>query len=230
MDDRGIILKQKAEIEKLQDKLYTIMITGEIPKLNYFDKKKKRFKKFLDRNEDLKKIVDERSNNKINNYEAKINKLSKIIEANNLNDEYKPLHITDHSYVRIATYMDNIEELLYEIVACKDKYYVLPNGYKVKPSSLRYQTFDKNLTCAGCGIKGRFLALEKCLSDFGGDEGEKEGQGYHLNLYALDEMGREVLMTKDHIIPKSKGGPDHINNMQTMCTYCNAKKKDNMPQ
>lgn len=230
MNDREIILKQKTTIEQLQDKLYTIMVTGEIPKLSYFEKKSKRFKKFLKRNENIKSLIDERSRSKLDNYEHKIRKLTRIVEANNLGDECKSLHITENSYVRIAMFMDNIDDLLHEIVTCTDKYYVLPNGYKVKPNSLRYQTFDRNLTCVECGLKGRFLALEKCLSDIGGDEGDKEGQGYHLNFYALDENGKEILMTKDHIIPKSKGGPDHINNMQTMCTHCNAKKKDNMPQ
>lgn len=41
---------------------------------------------------------------------------------------------------------------------------------------------------------------------------------------AIDENGKEVLMTKDHIIPKSKGGADDISNYQTMCERCNEAK------
>ena len=37
-------------------------------------------------------------------------------------------------------------------------------------------------------------------------------------------------MTKDHIIPRSKGGPDCIENFQTMCEECNNKKRDIMPE
>ena len=33
-------------------------------------------------------------------------------------------------------------------------------------------------------------------------------------------------MTKDHIIPKSKGGKNELSNYQTMCTYCNNEKAD----
>ena len=28
-------------------------------------------------------------------------------------------------------------------------------------------------------------------------------------------------MTKDHIVPKSKGGADHLDNLETMCDQCN---------
>jgi 5-methylcytosine-specific restriction endonuclease McrA len=37
-------------------------------------------------------------------------------------------------------------------------------------------------------------------------------------------------MTKDHIFPKSKGGKDVIENMQTMCTICNKNKGSDVPE
>lgn len=45
----------------------------------------------------------------------------------------------------------------------------------------------------------------------------------HFNLYA-EKDGESRLMTKDHIIPKSKGGKNHLDNLQTMCDHCNSKK------
>ena len=45
----------------------------------------------------------------------------------------------------------------------------------------------------------------------------------HFNLYGLEDE-EEVMFTKDHIIPKSKGGRTHISNMQTMCSNCNNAK------
>ena len=51
-----------------------------------------------------------------------------------------------------------------------------------------------------------------------------DSKHFHMNRYALDSDNNEVLMTKDHIIPASKGGKNHISNFQTMCTDCNFKK------
>jgi 5-methylcytosine-specific restriction endonuclease McrA len=49
---------------------------------------------------------------------------------------------------------------------------------------------------------------------------------FHLNLYGIDSNGREVMLTKDHIIPRSKGGKNKLSNYQPMCIHCNKKKAD----
>jgi hypothetical protein len=51
-----------------------------------------------------------------------------------------------------------------------------------------------------------------------------------MNLYAIDKNGNEILMTKDHIVPKSKGGANALYNYQPMCSHCNAEKADVMPK
>ena len=95
---------------------------------------------------------------------------------------------------------------------------VVINGDKIKGNSQRFQTFfTKGLKCACCGIEGKYFGKEK---DF-------NAARYHLNLYALDESGNEVLMTKDHIVPSSKGGASELYNYQTMCVKCNIAKGSN---
>ena len=93
------------------------------------------------------------------------------------------------------------------------------NGKKVKMFSHRYITFkEKGIKCEKCGIDGKFFLLER-------DE-KMDSDKYHFNLYAIDKNGNNILMTKDHIIPKSKGGKSDISNYQTMCTKCNLDKAD----
>ena len=56
-------------------------------------------------------------------------------------------------------------------------------------------------------------------------EVDKKKWGLHLDLYGfIDE--EEVLMTIDHIVPKSKGGINENINYQTMCKICNEMKAD----
>ena len=95
------------------------------------------------------------------------------------------------------------------------------DGDMVKVNSLRLRTFkEKGCKCVQCGLKAtHFLKVR-------GHPGER----WHFNLYADVQNGEEephrVLFTKDHIIPKSKGGPNSIDNMQTMCVHCNSRKGD----
>lgn len=86
---------------------------------------------------------------------------------------------------------------------------------EIRINSQRYQLFKaKGTTCVTCGLKGTYFALEKA--------GKTER--YHLNLYGIDKNGKEIMITKDHIIPKSKGGLDKLENYQVMCECCNSRK------
>lgn len=95
----------------------------------------------------------------------------------------------------------------------------IADGVTVKMGSQRYSLFFNHGTdCVKCGLKGAYFWLEQDKS--------QSGTAWHFNLYGVLDDGTEVLMTKDHIIPKSKGGKNHINNYQTMCERCNSKKSN----
>ena len=91
------------------------------------------------------------------------------------------------------------------------------DGYLVKQQSLRYATFyQKGTTCVCCGKQGTHFKLDV---ERGVDPESTKRR--HFNLYAEDG----TLMTKDHIRPKSLGGEDCVENLQTMCKTCNELKR-----
>jgi len=90
------------------------------------------------------------------------------------------------------------------------------DGDRINFSSLRLQTFaTKGVACVRCGIEGEFFIKEKH---------HQSDKFFTLSLYALDGDNNWILMTKDHIIPKSKGGKDHLDNLNPMCYICNQDK------
>ena len=90
------------------------------------------------------------------------------------------------------------------------------NKYIVNFSSERLHCFKKSRKCYVCSDEGTKLSLEtdsKNLKNL-------EKASYHFNLYT----DKNVLMTKDHILPKIKGGSDDLSNLQTCCIICNNLK------
>jgi hypothetical protein len=68
-------------------------------------------------------------------------------------------------------------------------------------------------TCVRCGCSGdRILVWEA-------NDGVR-----HVDLFSKNASGDLVMMTRDHIIPRSKNGPNNLFNYQPMCARCNFKK------
>jgi hypothetical protein len=94
------------------------------------------------------------------------------------------------------------------------------NHLRISIDSRRIQTFlYSGMDCVQCGLKGSYFVLERH------GQGHQGGCGkWHLSLYGLNSNNEEVLMTRDHIRPRSMGGKNSLRNSQTMCAICNRKK------
>lgn len=113
----------------------------------------------------------------------------------------------------------SVDDILLLIPRRRSIFTLYDQEFLVKTCSLRLQVFKRSLICTGCGIKGSIFRLEK---QFNREENP------HLNLYAKrftpEHSDDLVLMTQDHIIPRSKGGADKLENLCTMCIECNVRK------
>lgn len=119
-------------------------------------------------------------------------------------------------------------------------------GYDVKTGTPKLRCFQRSLSCARCRRAGTLFVLEYhennvprgincyvvdcmlCNMLIQKDREEQRIQPL-LNLYHVDRRGRLVLMTMDHILPRSRGGGNDMDNLQTMCRECNTWKGDKYP-
>ena len=108
----------------------------------------------------------------------------------------------------------SVQEILSWLKQAKKPHDYLPGGFKVHTNSARLRLFRQSQVCVACGIKATHFQLEWPV-----------GQGIpHLNMYAINKRGKTILMTRDHIEPKSLGGTDRLVNSQVMCSKCNSLK------
>lgn len=92
-------------------------------------------------------------------------------------------------------------------------------GHTVKMKSHTVKLFDeKGITCVSCGVTGVIAVVESAGTN----------HGKHCNIYGVNSAGKLVSMTKDHIIPKSKGGKNELSNHQVMCQKCRSQKSNKM--
>lgn len=78
----------------------------------------------------------------------------------------------------------------------------------------RFRNLVNNSKCVTCARETAYFRIES----------NTNGEGAHLNAYSSDH----VMMTRDHIVPRSAGGPDELANYQLMCSPCN-KAKGSLP-
>jgi hypothetical protein len=103
-------------------------------------------------------------------------------------------------------------------------WYAADKNVLVPMGSHRYQLFaEKGCRCVKCGIVGKFFCLEKAPGN-----GDSRYEKYHFNLYGITKGGKWRMITKDHIVPRSKGGKNKLENYQPMCELCNKRKGDKL--
>lgn len=123
-----------------------------------------------------------------------------------------------------------IEEVLPFIGPYEREYYAGGRIFIVKMGSQRYEVFRRNLCCADCGLVGdRFLLQSHEVQKLWYDHEQRISYPQplfraHFNLFGINRYDKLVMLTKDHIKPKSKGGDSFIKNYQTMCAKCNERK------
>jgi len=98
-------------------------------------------------------------------------------------------------------------------------------AYPVNMGASRLRIIKKSPVCACCGIRAT-----ECSLDLDAQSTKEAGElRYHVNFYAATgvkdhDHQHMILFTRDHIVPKFKGGDESEENSQTLCFNCNCLK------
>jgi len=86
----------------------------------------------------------------------------------------------------------------------------LPDGEIIKNTTSLKVFRTKGVKCSSCGVEGKYFEY-------------KPGRAILL-FTDMKNKGKRIYMTKDHIVPRSKGGSGSLNNLTPMCDVCNVMK------
>lgn len=154
--------------------------------------------------EHYKEALEEAAS-QLTNVTSELQISKKELKLEQLREKNCPLQLAEFDTSEILSYVSK--------KISKKRFKVGAKAYEIKINSPRYFVFRENTKCVVCGLEGKKFILEKNAID----------KSPHFNLYA-EEDGKLILMTKDHILPKSVGGDDRLSNFQTMCATCNNLK------
>ena len=110
----------------------------------------------------------------------------------------------------------SIEEVFIAISQSEDHKKFTLDGVTYTLTSTTRSLYNKGTTCVECG-----LSAEKFVGTIAHNGSIKRG------LVAVAKVKNQyVKFTRDHIIPRSKGGCNHSGNIQIMCEPCNVAKSN----
>lgn len=115
-------------------------------------------------------------------------------------------------------------------VTWQQRYY-FANRARILGRHSEYQKFMREFSEAfRDGERTKYLKRFRKLVENGGSHTTTEWNELCAKYdYVCLHCGRkepEIKLTRDHIIPLSKGGTDNIDNIQPLCGPCNSSKKD----
>jgi hypothetical protein len=114
----------------------------------------------------------------------------------------------------------------------------LHDGFKIAalPKNSRIVAGREIALCAGIKL---FISSSRPITCYNCDcsadrwimgKGKRENGRPTLNLFGTRSDGKLLMMTRDHIIPRSMGGLDLIENLRPACEICNNNRGSEMSE